>query len=228
VTGEDHTAVRPHGDCVDLRLRVYTRLNGLAVTAPLNAALEQANYHVAPLRSDAPLKAQIERDVAALAILHDADNKWLSVAADVVRDRPNVDVVLLASIDGPEQFLAAISAGVAGFCSATSSVQAIVRTVDSVRDSGVAIPRKFVAPLVEHVRHGRGHQVMASDGPIDVTDREWQVLQLLVQRRSTKEIAGELFVSVGTVRSHVSSLLHKLGAIDRDNVIAMIEGQRPA
>ena len=59
--------------------------------------------------------------------------------------------------------------------------------------------------------------------PVDVTDREWEIMQLMLQRRSTREIATALYVSVGTVRSHVSALMHKVGAVDRDDLIAMVE-----
>jgi DNA-binding CsgD family transcriptional regulator len=45
----------------------------------------------------------------------------------------------------------------------------------------------------------------------------------MLQRRSTREIADALYVSVGTVRSHVSALMHKVGAVDRDDLITMVE-----
>src|SRR6188768_2027042 len=109
------------------------------------------------------------------------------------------------------------------FSRTDASVDAIVRTVQSVYDSGVAIPRDMVGPLVAHLRHGRGHRMMTAAGPIDVTDREWEIMQLLLQRRTTCEIADAVFVSFGTVRSHVSSLVHKVGAVDRDDLIAMVE-----
>ena len=64
-------------------------------------------------------------------------------------------------------------------------------------------------------------------GPIDVTHREWEIMQLMLQRRSTREIADALYVSVGTVRSHVSALMHKVGAVDRDDLITMVERAGP-
>ena len=48
-------------------------------------------------------------------------------------------------------------------------------------------------------------------------------MQLMLQRRTTREIADALFVSVGTVRSHVSALVHKVGAVDREDLLAMVE-----
>ena len=81
----------------------------------------------------------------------------------------------------------------------------------------------MVGPLVALARHGRGHRMNTIAGPIDVTDREWEIMQLVLQRRTTREIADALFVSAGTVRSHLSALMHKVGAVDRDDLIAMVE-----
>ena len=79
-----------------------------------------------------------------------------------------------------------------------------------------------MSALVVEVRQGRGHRIRTTAGHIDVTNREWEILQLLAQRRSTQEVAGTLFVPVGTVRSHISALLRKLGAVDRDDLVRMI------
>jgi hypothetical protein len=51
-----------------------------------------------------------------------------------------------------------------------------------------------VAPLVDQVRRGRQHRVHSVAGPIDVTDCEWAILQLMMPRRSTKAMAAALFV----------------------------------
>ena len=101
---------------------------------------------------------------------------------------------LLADIDNADEFLAALAGGVAGFCRSDASVDAIVRTIQSVQVSGVAIPRDMVIPLVAQVRHGRGHRMNTVAGPIDVTDREWEIMQLMLQRLTTREIASALYV----------------------------------
>ena len=116
-----------------------------------------------------------------------------------------------------------MSAGVVGVCPRDASEAAIERSIRSIVQTGVAIPRTLTKPLVDAVRQrGGGHIVQTAAGEITVTDREWEVLQMLLQRRSTAEMADNLFVSVGTVRSHVSTLLRKLGAVDREDVIALV------
>lgn len=163
-----------------------------------------------------------EREPAVLVFDASAPN-WLRIISDLVVTHPRVAPVMVAEMEHPEEFLAAVASGVVGFCSPMADVAALLRTIESVTYSGVAIPRALVAPLVEHVRHGRGRCVHSAAGPIDVTEREWEILQLMLQRRSTREMAASLFVSEGTVRSHVSALVKKLGALDRDDAVAMVE-----
>lgn len=201
-------------------------LSSARLRGDLGAALGEVGYevHIAPDVS--AIAEHVEPHEPAIVVLDHADHDWLRLVSDQLAARPASRPVLLAELDGAEEFLAAVNAGVAGFCAPDAGIHAIVRTIESVRSSGIAIPRSMVVPLVDEVRHGRGHRVLTAAGPIDVTDREWDILQLLLQRRSTREMAGALFVSVGTVRSHVSALLRKLGAVDREDAIALVERGR--
>ena len=174
--------------------------------------------------SDLDVLIDVDDDV--IVVLHEGIHDWLRVVANLARARPRAQPMLLGTADNPDEFLAAVTAGVAGFCSDVADIDAIVRTIDALRFTGTAIPRGMVGPLIAQVRRGRGYTLPSAAGEIDLTHREWQVMQLLLQRRSTREISHELFVSVGTVRSHVSALVSKLGAVDRDDAIAMIERGR--
>jgi DNA-binding NarL/FixJ family response regulator len=218
------------GTTIDLQTTGLSRhvvvcLSDRVLNQRLRAGLERAGYVVSESRLDG-FDVGADGGAPVVLVIDDSSRDWLRRIADLVDRHPHVRPLLLGSSDNADGFLSAISAGISGFCAADAAVEAVVRTVESLRSSGVAIPRSMVAPLVEQVRHGRGRRVQSVAGPIDVTDREWEVLQLLLQRHSTKEIADALFVSVGTVRSHVSALLHKLGAVDREDAISMIERAR--
>ena len=91
------------------------------------------------------------------------------------------------------------------------------------------LPHAVSSPLVRHLRWGgRGFVVRALDGrDVELTNREWGVLVLLRQGRSTAEIARHLVVSTGTVRTHVAALVHKFGVRDRDG-LAQSTGADPA
>ena len=162
-------------------------------------------------------------DTPTLLLFDVATTTWLGDLAKIAERCPSLRPVLVADLPGPDEFLAALSAGVAGFVDGAGSTEAMARTIRSVIDSGVAIPRAMVGPLVSEVRRGAGHVIKTAAGDVRVTEREWEIVQLLMQRRSTREMAETLYVSVGTVRSHISSVLHKLGAVDRDDAIQLIE-----
>lgn len=198
---------------------------GLA--AALSLALVEVGFLVEVLHGGLPELVGRDGDLESfVVIVDDSASNWLRATLDLVHRRPDVRPVVLADIANADEFLAALTGGVAGFCRSDAGVDAIVRTIQSVQASGVAIPRDMVVPLVAQVRHGRGHRMHTVAGPIDVTDREWEIMQLMLQRRSTREIATALYVSAGTVRSHVSALMHKVGAVDRDDLIAMVARAR--
>jgi DNA-binding NarL/FixJ family response regulator len=145
------------------------------------------------------------------------------LVTDLVRRSPGANVVLLRDPDDTQAFEDCLMAGAAGFCDPAAGPDAVVRTIEAVRSEGVAIPRHLVRPLVDALRNGRRHVVETPNGPVSLTRREWEVLLLVRQRRSTTEIADRLFVSKTTVRTHVSTVLHKLGLSSRSEAIACWE-----
>jgi len=157
-------------------------------------------------------------------VLIDANQpKWVRAVSDLVLVRSEARTLVLAVVGGPDEILAALNAGVAGFVSPNADTDAIARSVQSIFYSGVAIPRGMVPALVAAVTFARGHSLETPAGRVGLTDREWAILQLLMQRRTTREMAQVQYVSAGTVRSHVSALLRKVGAQDRDDLVRLIE-----
>jgi DNA-binding NarL/FixJ family response regulator len=67
--------------------------------------------------------------------------------------------------------------------------------------------------------------VIAKSGGVDLTSREWEVLDLLCEDLSTAEIAERLSLSPITVRRHLSETTRKLGARDRVEAVALVEGR---
>lgn len=208
---------------VDVGARVALALGTSSRTEQLMGALAAAGFDVAPVNGIAAVAELVPAGESAVAIVDDVEPQWLGRLSDLVRARPQVRVLALVEITTADEFLSALIAGAVGVVSPTADADAVVRSVTALRDGGVAVPRSMVTALVDVVRHGRGRSVQTSAGPIDVTEREWEILQLLLQRRSTREMAELLYVSVGTVRSHISVLLKKLGAVDREDAIRMVE-----
>lgn len=206
--------------CEPLRVVVLASIDR---SAGIAAALRTAGFDV-DVAADLPgMAGLVRREERFVAIVDKHEPHWVRPLSDLVRLRPGARPLVLADVDGPEEILAALGAGVAGFVPPAASTGAIVRSVRSIVLNGVTIPRGMVPVLVDAVRNGHGHSVDTAAGPIDLTGREWEILQLLLQRRTTREMAAALFVSVGTVRSHVSALLRKVGAEDRDELVSLVE-----
>jgi DNA-binding NarL/FixJ family response regulator len=99
--------------------------------------------------------------------------------------------------------------------------------VVAVLEGEAALSRRLVARLINEYRD-RGHHRRArlpSGREVDLTSREWEVLDLLRKHLTTAEIASRLFISEGTVRTHVAAVLHKLGVPDRQSALRLLDEQ---
>jgi DNA-binding NarL/FixJ family response regulator len=78
---------------------------------------------------------------------------------------------------------------------------------------------------VGELRERRQRRVilLESRDAIDLTEREWEVLEELRRRATTKEIANTLSISEVTVRRHIGTLVHKLGVSDRKAAVALVD-----
>ncbi len=86
------------------------------------------------------------------------------------------------------------------------------------------LPGSLVARLVEEFRDREHRRVAVPQGAAArLTGREWDVLELMRTGASTAEISERLFISPTTVRSHVSTILKKLGVPDREAAVKLFE-----
>ena len=123
-------------------------------------------------------------------------------------DRPRV--IVLTSFSGDDHVVAAVRAGAAGYLLkdvAPSELEAAIRTV---HHGGALLDPHVVGTVMAEVARGG-----PAPGLDDLTPRELDVLRLLAQGLSNRDLATTLFVSEKTVKTHVSSILTKLHLADR-------------
>ncbi|RZS36946.1 LuxR family two component transcriptional regulator [Herbihabitans rhizosphaerae] len=133
--------------------------------------------------------------------------------AEVLRrsrpDHPEITFLALSVSDAAEDVIAVIRAGARGYVTKTISSQELVRAVVRVSD-GDAVFSPRLAGFVLDAFADRPGAAPISDPELDLlTPRERDVLRLLARGYAYKEIASELFISVKTVETHVSSVLRK-------------------
>jgi DNA-binding NarL/FixJ family response regulator len=147
-------------------------------------------------------------DVVLLDV-HMPDGGGAEVLRKVRTTHPDVVFLALSVSDAAEDVIAVIRAGARGYVTKTISSQELVRAVTRVSD-GDAVFSPRLAGFVLDAFADRPGAAPISDPELDLlTPRERDVLRLLARGYAYKEIAAELFISVKTVETHVSSVLRK-------------------
>jgi two-component system, NarL family, nitrate/nitrite response regulator NarL len=154
--------------------------------------------------------ARYEPDICLLSGSFSGSSS-LDVLRLIRKRHPAIKVVMFSDSSDPAEVLAAIDGGAAGFISKEQHMTDVVRTLVRVRAGELAFD-------AGHVGHGaRKPGVLVSPDCLRrmLTFREQEVLMLMMEGESTKQIARSLAISLSTARTHVQSALVKLGAHSR-------------
>jgi DNA-binding NarL/FixJ family response regulator len=152
----------------------------------------------------------------------------IAATRTIIKELPEQVVVLLTSADEEEMGLLGLRAGASGFLSKDVEIASVPRALLGALDGEAAISRKLARRLVEHLRHAPEGATGLRPVKSPLTPREWEVIDLLYEGRSTDDIAGMLVLSTETVRSHVKHILRKLGASSRQEAVAIAQRMRGA
>jgi DNA-binding NarL/FixJ family response regulator len=140
---------------------------------------------------------------------------------------PACEVVVLTASGTEENLLAAIRAGAAGYLLKSEPPARIVEFLRGVANGEAALSGAVARRLLEQVRASGGRGTGVPDAiAAALSARELEVLLLLDEHLGTDEIAKRLFISEHTVRSHVKSLLRKLGVSSRREALEALASAR--
>lgn len=118
-------------------------------------------------------------------------------------ESPQARFIVLTTYDGDEDIYRALKAGAKAYLLKGMTSEELIATIRTVHAGKSHIPPAIAERLAERM------------GAEDLTQREFDVLEQIVSGKSNKEIATELDVSESTVKTHINSLLSKLGVTDR-------------
>jgi two-component system, NarL family, nitrate/nitrite response regulator NarL len=145
----------------------------------------------------------------------------LRVTTTVRKEVPEARVIVMGLLPIQEDVAAFVRAGASGFIMKDASFDDFVRTIRSVADGADVLPPQLTGSLFGQITRqvvSRGRAPVLEG--VRLTERERQVIDLLGEGLSNKEIAARLHVAIHTVKSHVHNVLEKLALHTRLEVAA--------
>jgi DNA-binding NarL/FixJ family response regulator len=152
-------------------------------------------------------------------------------AAAQIAAQPNAPaVVMLTESPSEDEFMKSLRAGALGYLRKDMRPEGLPRALQALASGEAAIPRGLISRLIDdlHARSRRRASPRLRERGVELTRREWEVLELMERGASTAEVAHALSVSPVTVRRHLSTAIAKLGAPDRDSAVKLFRQERPS
>jgi DNA-binding NarL/FixJ family response regulator len=141
------------------------------------------------------------------------DHNLFDRMAGLKAARPDLRIIVTGTGADDETILKALAAGAKGYVDEAASAQEFVQAIRIVHQGSVWAPRRVLSIFIERVTSSPGRIFPA--GRVVFTDREKEVLELLVAGRSNKEIGAALGIEERTVKAHVAKLMRKVGVQNR-------------
>jgi DNA-binding NarL/FixJ family response regulator len=196
----------------------------------LAALLQQSGFTVAGQAADGETAVERAAELAPDLILLDLSLPGMNGLEALPRLRaaaPAAEVVVLTASGTEENLLGAIRGGAAGYLLKSEPPERIVEFLRGVARGEAALSGAIARRLLDTVRETGGRETGVPDSiAAELTAREVEILLLLDDRLETDEIAKRLFISEHTVRSHVKSVLRKLGVSSRREAVGKLEAAR--
>jgi DNA-binding NarL/FixJ family response regulator len=193
--------------------------------AGLRLVLEAGGFAVAGEAADAATAVAVAVDVRPEVGLVAAElpGGGLDAIRQIALAVPRTRLIVLSGRASGEELVEAVRAGAVGYLGRETRSERLPEILRGILAGEVALPRRHSQHLVEALR-GRDTQRAQLSARTDaaLTDRQWEVLELLADGLSTAEIGHRLGISVVTTRRHISSVMAKLGVADRASAAELV------
>lgn len=216
------TALAPQAPA---KARVLIAADHLATRTGMRIALADAADCSEADDADAAVAAAIREKPDVCVVDFDPPGRAIRATGEIISKVPQSSVVMITHRVDEEEFIAAVRAGATGYLPEGVDPARLPHVVRSVMRGEAAVPRALVARLIDELRGREGrrrHLELHERRPVELTPREWDVVDLLRQGLSTRSIAELLGISAVTVRRHVSAVHRKLGIHTRLELLRLL------
>jgi two-component system NarL family response regulator len=191
-------------------------------TAGLSAAFENAGFSVVGQAEDAMAAVMLSKELRPDLVVLDVLMPGMSgveVVDKIIGASPGSKVVLLTSSESEEDLLAAIKAGARGYIVKSTAFPELVESMKWVVNGGAVVSPMMGGKLFDTVAQLLKHRDVVVGRKPTLTGRELEVIQLIADGQTSREIGEKLYISENTVKNHVRNILDKLGLHSRNEAV---------
>jgi DNA-binding NarL/FixJ family response regulator len=123
---------------------------------------------------------------------------------------PNVRIVMLTSHVTETEVIAALSSGADAYCIKGTNVDRLIAAIAAAQEGATYLDPQIARRVIEHLKPPTSATLVGQ-----LSQRELEVLKLMVEGKSNPEIAAELYLSPNTVKTHIRGIMNKLAVDDR-------------
>ena len=137
----------------------------------------------------------------------------IEATQQIKRALPNVRVVILTSHTAENEMIAALASGADAYCIKGSKLTGLMAAIAAAREGAIYIDPQIARKAVEFMKPPS--RPNHASNITQLSERELEILKLIVEGRSNPEIAAMLYLSPSTVKTHLRSIMNKLAVNDR-------------
>jgi DNA-binding NarL/FixJ family response regulator len=153
------------------------------------------------------------RDLECLIVDRSSPSCGSEIQQSIRRARPGIRQIVIGPPGNEELMQQAIIAGARAYLDLTAGPEMVLKAIEEVMSGSIWAPRRVLSKLIDRLLTVSDARI--ADGNPHLTDREKQVLELILLARSNREIAGQLGIEERTVKAHVGRLMRKTGSDNR-------------
>jgi DNA-binding NarL/FixJ family response regulator len=158
-----------------------------------------------------------DRMLTFLVVDLNAFPSGVGAVEDICRRRPDMRLIVIGPEANEKLIMDLVLAGARAYLDLKASPRLVRQAIEEVTSGSIWAPRRLLAKLIDQLLAVSDASLI--DGPPHLTERELQVLELILTARSNREIAQQLGIEESTVQAHVGRLMRKTGADNRINLL---------